>query len=172
MFVKITIEQPIAIVLLGYNIKHAGSSGSCITPVPLTNASKDKLHQSIQVDSTPHPTDPITPSKHSKASHSSALKRMKTAEPINNPARTQIVTVPSGAIAATTTVLSPGRPGTTVLVPPPKRLEKPIGQTPKPPPTPRRTPPKQIIIQTPAPPTPTPPPKTTVTKTTTPKAHT
>uniref|UniRef100_A0AC34GJ59 Uncharacterized protein n=1 Tax=Panagrolaimus sp. ES5 TaxID=591445 RepID=A0AC34GJ59_9BILA len=171
MFVKITIEQPIAIVLLGYNIKHAGSSGSCITPVPLTNASKDKLHQSIQVDSTPHPTDPITPSKHSKASHSSALKRMKTAEPINNPARTQIVTVPSGAGAATTTVLSPGRPGTTVLVPP-KRLEKPFGQTPKPPPTPRRTPPKQIIIQTPAPVAPTPPPKTTVTKTTTPKAHT
>uniref|UniRef100_A0A914Z7M9 Uncharacterized protein n=1 Tax=Panagrolaimus superbus TaxID=310955 RepID=A0A914Z7M9_9BILA len=57
--IKITIEQPISIVLLGYSLKHMGSSGSCITPAPLTTPSKDKLHPSAQIDSTPHPTDPM-----------------------------------------------------------------------------------------------------------------
>uniref|UniRef100_A0AC35F8S7 Uncharacterized protein n=1 Tax=Panagrolaimus sp. PS1159 TaxID=55785 RepID=A0AC35F8S7_9BILA len=53
MSVRINIEQPIAIILIGYCLKHA-SSASCSTPLPGIYASKDRLHLS---DITLHPTE-------------------------------------------------------------------------------------------------------------------
>uniref|UniRef100_A0AC35GQ42 Uncharacterized protein n=1 Tax=Panagrolaimus sp. PS1159 TaxID=55785 RepID=A0AC35GQ42_9BILA len=156
MSVRINVEQPIAIILIGY----------C-----------DRLHLS---DLTLHPTE-LTASKLSKSQlSSSALKKIKTAEPLINATQTPVTKLQQ-TIGTAEPVRSPGRPGTTII---PKKSEtkKPAASTPKQqlPTTPKRSPPKQTtapIIPTLAPtqsstPAPTPVKLKTTTTTTTPKART
>uniref|UniRef100_A0A7E4VAY0 SEA domain-containing protein n=1 Tax=Panagrellus redivivus TaxID=6233 RepID=A0A7E4VAY0_PANRE len=75
---RIAIEQPIAIVLIGYRIHRAATPLSVSTPMPQP--------KSLQVASTPLETlDAVTPARimsRQSVHTSSAIKRLKSAEPL------------------------------------------------------------------------------------------